>query len=288
MADITIPVFTNKKTSLERKFGILTAIIKKNFLEFLRYPAEFFFSFIMPIIWFLPTYFLIISFAPGGISEGLASWTGNSSFYPYFLTGMLVGYVISAVFWGIGLSLKRLMDIGLLETVWTCPVPKITYIIGESLFSIIRLFFEITVLFLVFRFIFGFYLPTGMGRVLPYFIPFIFLMYGFGILFASLVMLAKDANMLTDTSSFLVTTLTGTQNPPQVFPRAILTISLAIPITHFIDFIRIKTMGITPLVPVWIEILVILGSAVIFPVLGIYAFNRVDRRCRMKGNLQAH
>jgi ABC-2 type transport system permease protein len=242
----------------------------------------------MPVIWFLPTYFLIISFAPGGTSEGLASWTGNSSFFPYFMTGMLVSYVISAVFWGIGLSLKRLMDIGMFETIWTCPVPKITYIIGESLFSIIRLIFELGILYLVFRFVFGFYLPAGMAEVIPFFIPFIFMMYGFGILFASLVMLVKDANMLTDTSSFIVTTLAGTQNPPQVFPRFILTLSLAIPITYFIDYTRVRTMGIVPLVPVWIEVLVIIGAAVIFPGAGIWAFKRVDRRCRIKGNLQAH
>ncbi len=264
------------------------AIIKKNTLEFFRYPAEFFFSFIMPVIWFLPTYFLIISFAPDGSSAGLASWTGNDSFFPYFLSGMLVSYVISSIFWGIGLSLKRLMDIGMFETIWTCPIPKITYIVGESLFSVIRLSLELGILYLAFRFVFGFYLPAGIAALLPFFIPFVFMMYGFGILFASLVMLVKDANMLTDTSSFIVTTLTGTQNPPQVFPRILLTISLAIPITHFIDYIRVSSMGIVPLVPVWIELLVIFAGAVIFPAAGILAFKKVDRRCRIKGNLQAH
>ena len=102
------------------------------------------------------------------------------------------------------------------------------------------------------------------------------------------VSFSSDASNLVDTTSFLMNTLTGTQNPPQVFPKYILAISLAIPITYFLDVIRVHAMDIEPLVPYAVEVGVFLGASFIFPVLGIWFFRYTDRRCRIKGNLHVH
>ncbi len=226
--------------------------------------------------------------APGGTSPGLDSWVGTDDFYAFYLTGLLVAQLILNVFWNIGFSLKRLMDIGLLETVWTCPVPKVVYIVGESLFSMVRVIYEIGLVIVLYRFVFGMQLPPQMLRVLPLFVPFLAMMYGFGIGFAALVLLVKEANNMVDTSSFLVIGLTGAQNPPQVFPPAILAISLAIPITYFVDLVRVRTLGIEPLVPTPVELGVLLVSAVVLPILGVAFFRRVERRSRVLGNLHVH
>jgi ABC-2 type transport system permease protein len=119
-------------------------------------------------------------------------------------------------------------------------------------------------------------------------VPFVFLIYGFGVAFAGLVLMVKDANTMVDTSSFLIQGLTGTQNPPQVFPRFLLAIALAIPITHFIDIMRVETLGIVPIVQPWIEYTVFLGSSAIFPAIGVLFFRWVERRSRKLGNLHVH
>jgi len=113
-------------------------------------------------------------------------------------------------------------------------------------------------------------------------------MYGFGIAFASLVLLVKDANTMVDTSSFLVQTLTGVQNPPQVFPRFFLALSLAIPITYFLDIIRVHTLAIEPLVPYGLELFIFLAAALLFPIGGVWLFNYIDRKCRIQGSLHVH
>ena len=113
-------------------------------------------------------------------------------------------------------------------------------------------------------------------------------MYGFGIAFASLVLLVKDANMMIDTSSFLVQTLSGVQNPPQVFPRFFLAISLAIPITYFLDIIRVHTLAINPLIPHNLELFIFIAASLIFTIGGIYFFKLIDRKCRMDGSLHVH
>jgi ABC-2 type transport system permease protein len=271
-----------------RTVRALGAIFRKSLLEFVRYPANLFFSFIMPIIWFLPVYFLIVSFAPGGESAGLEAWIGESNFFTYLPVGLVVGYVISAIFWNLGFAFKRLMDIGMLETVWSLPVPRLVHVVGESLFSMARLAVELVLVIAAYRFLYGFTLPPAMARTLPYFIPFVAMMYGFGIGFAALVLLVKDANTMVDTSSFLVQGLTGTQNPPQVFPRFLLAIALAIPITHFIDYLRVDTLGIAPLVDPAIERIVFIGAGAVLPVLGVLFFRFVERRARVLGNLHVH
>jgi ABC-2 type transport system permease protein len=270
------------------QLSLLGAIIWKNILEYRRYPMEIAFTFLMPIVWLLPTYFLIISFAPTGQSVGLASWIGSNNFFSFYMIGIIVGYFTATIFWSMGFSLKRLMDIGMLETIWVCPISKLMYIIGESLFSMLRLIYEMTILIIMYRFVFRMAIPPAIWQTLPYFIPFIFLMYGFGIAFASLVLLVKDANTMVDTSSFLVQTLSGVQNPPQVFPRFFLAISLAIPITYFLDIIRVQTLAIKPLVPYGLELFIFLAASLLFPIGGIWLFNCIDRKCRIQGSLHVH
>jgi ABC-2 type transport system permease protein len=276
------------KTGWKIHLGLISAIIWKNILEHRRYPMEIVFTFLMPIVWFLPTYFLIVSFAPQGTSIGLSSWIGTNNFFSFYMIGLIVGYFTATIFWSMGFSLKRLMDIGMLETIWVCPISKLMYIIGESVFSLIRLTYEMTILITIYKLVFRMAVPPAIWQTIPYFIPFIFLMYGFGIAFASLVLLVKDANTMIDTSNFLVQTLTGTQNPPQVFPRYFFAISLAIPITYFIDIIRVHTLAITPLAPYAIEISILISASILFPVLGIWFFKYIDRKCRLNGSLHAH
>lgn len=277
-----------KSSRLRHVSASLGAVFRKNALEYVRYPMNLFFGLVMPIIWFLPVYFLIVSFAPDGDSAGLAAWVGESSFFAYLPIGLVVSYVIMTIFWNMGFSLKRLMDIGMLETIWSCPVPRMLYIIGESLFSMARLVVEIVVVMVVYRYLYGFVLPAKILETLHLLVPFVLLMYGFGIGFASLVLVVKDANTMVDTSSFLLSGLTGTQNPPQVFPRFLLSIALAIPITHFVDLLRVRSLGIEPLVDPAVELAVFLVSAAVFPVLGVLFFRAVERRSRTLGNLHVH
>ena len=273
---------------IKRTLLVFKAVFIKNGLEFIRYPANFVFSLFMPVVWTLPIYFLIRSFTPDGTSAGLLSWTGSTNFYGYFLIGMVVAYINMSIFWNTGFSLKRLMDIGMLETTWGLPVGKTVYILAESLFSIVRLIYEMILLVIIFRFLFGMRLPEGFAPMLPWFIPFFFLMYGLGIGFAALVLLVKDANTMVDTASFLINGVTGTQNPPQVFPRFLLTIAMAIPITYFLDLLRAGSLGVTPLLPMAYESLIIVLSSILVPIGGFLFFRYTDRRCRTTGSLHIH
>ena len=273
---------------IKRKLTFIEAVLKKNVLEYIRYPANFVFSLLMPIVFILPYYFLMESFSPGGISEGLAEWTGSNNFSSYYIIGLMVAFFILKIFWGMGFTLKRLMDIGMLETIWVYPISRVGYILAESLFNALQLCFETAAVVAIIIFVFKFTLPVAILGQLVWFIPFLFMIYGFGLAFAALVLLLKNANMLVDTGSFLTLTITGTMNPVQVMPKLFIAIAMAIPITYFIDFFRVTSLGVIPLVPLAIEKIILIGSAVLFPLAGAWVFTIVDKHCRRVGNLGVH
>ena len=49
-----------RNTGWKIQLGLLGAIIRNNILEYRRYPLEITFTFLMQVVWFLPTYFLDI------------------------------------------------------------------------------------------------------------------------------------------------------------------------------------------------------------------------------------
>lgn len=269
-------------------FLVLRASLKKNLLELFRYPVNSIFVVLFPIFWALPIYLLIYSFAPDGISQGLQIYTGTNLFFPYYLIGMIGGLFITQIFWGMGFSLKRLMDIGVLETIWSYPLNHLHFLIAESIYNLIETLYSEIVTILIMRYIFGFYLPIEFFKALYIFIPFTIVMYGFGIFFAALVLQYKDPNTLVDISSFTVMTLSGSQNPIQVFPKFIMAISLIIPVTYFIDYLRMVSLKSKLLLPNHIEIEILIISVIIMPAIGIYYFKYVDKKCKKLGTIGIH
>ncbi|MEJ5272966.1 MAG: ABC transporter permease [Spirochaetota bacterium] len=267
---------------------VISASLKKNLLELIRYPINSIFVILFPIFWTLPIYLLIYSFAPDGVSQGLYSYTGTNMFFSYYLIGMIGGLFITQIFWGMGFSLKRLMDIGVLETIWSYPMDHIHFIVGESFYNLIETIYSEVASVLIIRYIFGFYLPKEFWQAFYIFIPFTIVMYGFGIFFAAFILQIKNPNTLVDLSSFVVMSLSGTQNPPQVFPRFLLAISLIMPTTYFIDYLRVISLKMKPLLPINLEIFIMSISLLILPLTGIIYFRFADKRCRKIGNIGVH
>jgi ABC-2 type transport system permease protein len=270
------------------KINFVTAILKKSVLEYIRYPANFHFFTDHAVVYILPYYFLMESFSPGGTSQGLAEWTGSANFSSFLMIGLVVSFVIMKIFWGMGFMLKRLMDIGMLETIWVYPLSRVGYILAESLFNALQLICEALMVTLVIRVVFKFNLPPALLGQLIWLIPFLLMIYGLGLSFAALVLLLKNANMLVDTGSFLTQTITGTMNPVQAMPKFFIAIAMALPITYFIDYFRATSLGIIPLIPLAMEKVILIVSALVFPILGAWVFTLVDRHCRRVGNLGVH
>ena len=107
--------------------------------------------------------------------------------------------------------------------------------------------------------------------------------YGFGFGFCALVLLMRDANVLIDTSNYVVILLSGAQFPVQALPRFLLPLALLLPLTYGLDLARSFLLGSETLLSRPAEIAILgLSMAVMVPA-GYGVFHLVERSCRRSG-----
>jgi ABC-2 type transport system permease protein len=266
----------------------LAIITKKDWLYYWRYPLNAISSIFQPIIWLTPAYFLGQAFSVNGKAIGFAAYAGTTDFVSFILLGTVLSQFVSAVFWGMGYSLKNDMDAGVLESNWLMPVPRPLLLIGRTFTSLTITALTAIVMLVIAALLFGFN-PTG--NALAAFLttlPMLVGLYGFGFAFAALVLILRDANTLVDTSNFLVSLFSGDQFPVTALPRWLLPVSLALPLTYGFDAVRgwlLQTRTLLP-IPVEVAILVVFMFVMIF--IGLRAFTALERRVRMLGTLGQH
>jgi len=266
----------------------LRAIAVKDWFHFWRYPLQAISWTFQPLVWLTPVYFMGQVFSTGGQAQGFAAYAGTGDYLAYILIGTVLTNFVMAVFWGMGYALKNDMDTGVLEANWLLPVPRVLMLVGRTLTSLATTAVTSTVMLVTAALLFGF---RPSGDALAAFLttlPMLLGLYGFGIAFAALVLLMKDANTLVDVSSFLVQILSGTNFPVQALPRWLFPLALALPVTYGLDAVRYFLLDTRPLLPVNWEIVLMLVFMVVMVVLGTRAFRGLERRVRQTGSLGQH
>lgn len=266
----------------------LFAVAKNDWRRFWRYPLSVISQIIMPVTWLVPAYFTGQAFSVNGKAYGFAGYTGTTDYMSFMLLGAFLSNYITAVFWGMGYSLKNDMDSGVLESNWMTPVPRLTLLIGRTFTNIlITTITSLSIVILGWLF-FGFHLTGDVFMAVIAVLPMMLGLYGFGFAFASIVLLMRESNTLVDVSSFLVTLFSGSNFPVTALPRWLLPLSLALPLTYGYDAFRGWLLGTHTLLPLHVET----GLMVIFMVLmlwtGTLVFRWLERRVRMRGTLGQH
>lgn len=264
----------------------LLAIARKDWKQFWRYPLNAASRALEPLIWLAPVFFLGRAFSPpGGGAQGFAGYTGASDFMSFILVGSILHNFASAVFWGMGYSLKQDMDSGVLESNWLAPTSRLLIMVGRSLASVAITAATSTIMLALASLLYGFR-PTGntLAALLTA-IPVLVGLYGFGLAFAALVLVLREANTLTDVSNFLVSLLSGTDFPVQALPRWLLPVSLALPLTYGLDAMRGFLLGTRTLLPISMEITIVVVFMFVLIGLGWAAFAALERRVRRTGTL---
>jgi ABC-2 type transport system permease protein len=206
----------------------------------------------------------------------------------FILVGVVLSNYISAVFWGMGYALKREMDLGVLESNWLVPVPRPLFLAGQTVASLVLTTATSAAVLALASLLFGFHLSGNVGTALLAVLPVLIALYGFGFAFAGLVLLMRDANTLVDVSSYLVTTLSGSNFPVQSLPGLLLPIALALPVTYGNDALRGTLLNTRTILPLPTEMAISVGFMLVMTVLGAYVFDRVERHCKTLGNLALH
>jgi len=276
------------RPSLASHLRALWMIAQKDWVQFWRYPLNVIGNVTNPLIWLAPVYFMGQAFSVNGQATGFAAYSGTADYISFVLLGMVINNYIMTVFWGIGYALKQDMDSGVLESNWLMPVPRPILLIGRTFSSLLTTTLMSAAMLLIAALLFGFR-PTGNALLglLPV-VPMLIGLYGFGIAFAAVVLLMRDANTLVDISSYMVGQLSGSSFPVQSLPRFLMPLSLALPIPYGIDAVRGYMLKTTTIIPIQYEIVILVVFMFVMIWVGLAVFNRVERKVRTLGTLGQH
>jgi ABC-2 type transport system permease protein len=276
------------RPSLGAHLRVLVIVAVKDWRQYWRYPLNALASLLHPLIWLSPVYFMGQTFSVNGRAEAFAGYSGTSDFISFILLGAVLSSYVQTVFWGIGYALKNDMDSGVLESNWLMPVPRPLLLVGRTLSSMLLTTITSLAMLLVAALVFGFQ-PTGSAALaLVPAIPMLIGLYGFGMAFAAVVLLMRDANTLVDVSSYVVNLFSGSSFPVQALPRFLLPVSLAIPLTYGFDAVRGILLKTDTFLPVEVEVALLVVFMVVMTAAGVVTFARVDRRVRTLGTLGQH
>jgi len=266
----------------------ILAIARKDWLYFFRYPLNALFRIVEPIIWLTPVYFLGQSFATAAGNTGFAAYAGTLDYMSFVLLGAVISSYVSAVFWGMGFSLKEEMDAGVLESNWLAPIPRPLFLVGRTLASLaITTINNAGMLFLAWL-LFDFRVSGNLLAAIAILLPMLAALYGFGFAFAALVLSMREANTLVDVSNYLVSQMSGSQFPVQALPPFLLPLSLALPLTYGYDAVRGYLLNTRTLLPIQLEIVILVAFMGVMIPLGYGIFRIIERRCKALGTIGLH
>lgn len=271
--------------SLKSHLLALLAIARKDWVTYWRYPLSAISQVLQPLVWLTPIYFMGQAFSVNGEARGFAAYSGTSDYMSFILLGTALNNFITAVFWGMGYSLKNDMDAGVLESNWLVPLSRPLLLVGRTLTSLLITTITSLLMLIIAGLIFGFK-PTGNAlAALLTALPMLIGLYGFGFAFAALVLLMREANTMVDISSYLVQMFSGASFPVNALPRWLLPIALVLPLTYGFDAVRGWLLKTNTLLPIWIEIAMLVVFMFLMIWLGLKAFRALERRVRKLGTL---
>jgi ABC-2 type transport system permease protein len=187
-----------------------------------------------------------------------------------------------------GYALKNDMDSGVLESNWLAPIPRPVLLIGHTITNLTVTTATSIVMLVIGALLFGFQINGNTLSAIVVAIPMLLGLYGFGFMFAAVVMVMREANTLTDVGSFLLQIFSGANFPVTVLPKWLLPLALILPLTYGFDAVRGILLNTTTLLPIILEYVVMLIFMVAMIAIGLLAFRRLERYVRQRGTLGMH
>ncbi len=261
------------------------AVVRREWTIFTRYPSWIVSMLVWPIIFPL-VYILGARALAGPQGNGLAVFqqkTGIDDYIGFIAIGTTIWMWQNIVLWEVGLVLRREQLRGTLEANWMSPAWRFSLLLGASMVQAFGMLLFFTTSVIEFTLIFGMRFngnPLLMGLMLLVCVPSI---YGLGIGFASLVIAAKEANVLVMLVRSLVMIFCGISFPLSVLPGWMQGVAAWLPQTYMIDGMRLAVLGGADLAALWPNIRILLLFGAVWLAIGYSAFVVMERRTRRNG-----
>src|SRR5512132_4541032 len=167
----------------------LVAVMKREWVIFLRYPSWIVSLFVWPIIFPL-SYVFTAHALSGRDGVGMAQFqaaTGLQDYTGYIAIGTIIWMWQNVVLWNIGFSLRNEQLRGTLESNWLSPTWRFAYLLGGSVPQLLSMLMFLIVSAIEFVLVFGVRFEGSLWLTLLALLAAIPSVYGLGFVFASLV-----------------------------------------------------------------------------------------------------
>lgn len=212
------------------------------------------------------------------------AYTGTENIFVYLVLGSLLWMMAAVIMWDIGLLLNNERWRGTLEQNAMAPVHFISLAVG---FTIADILFTSPVFIIGVAsalFIGGTFNLVSFFQILLLFLVGLIPLYGMGLLFGALSFRSRRSYSVVNTLNTTLAILSGSLYPITILPIWLQYISNLIPLTH--ATVLVRTFSLLPqsfLSESW-RLLILTFMIIVYPLIGIFAFNMADKQARKRGD----
>ncbi len=263
----------------------LTAVMKREWVIFLRYPSWVISLFIWPVIF--PLSYIFTAHALSG-KNGIGaaqfySITGIKDYAGYMAIGTIIWMWQNVVLWNVGGSLRNEQMRGTLESNWLSPTWRFAYLLGSSAPQLLSMLMFLTVSAIEFVFIFGVQFEGSLWLTVLAILLSIPSIYGLGFAFASIVINVKEANAFVFLVRGMVMVFCGITYPISILPDWMKHVSAWLPQTYIIHAVRTAALSDAGLPAIAFDLKMLVLFGVVWLTIGYLAFTWMERRARRTG-----
>lgn len=276
-----------KDYDFSNKLQAFLAVVRQEWITFVRYPSWVIALLIWPVLF--PVIYIFNGKAFAGPDQtgvaAFASFTGTTDYIGYIALGSLLYMWMNWVLWSFGSFLRNEQILGTLESNWLSPMPRILMLAGAGVTSCIQQSFILALSLLQFYLIFGIRIVGDPLQVLLVFIFTVPTIYGLGLVFASLVIWAKEVSVMVFLVRGVIMIFCGISFPLAVMPEWMQAIAKFIPMTYAIRAFRISYLTNQGFNAIKGDLVILFIFGIILFILGLIAFRWTETLVRKKGTL---
>lgn len=264
------------------------AVFCKQFIQTMRYPTWIIQLIIWPLIF--PLVYILSAMSMGGTDKsGFRSFeavTGTSNYAGFIIIGTMAWMWVNIIMWDYGTFLRDEQTRGTLESNWLCPINKIDILIGGGIMPFLMSIMVNIVSMAEYRLIYGIHFKGSILEWALLFIVMIPAVYGFGMLFASLILWAKEANAAVNVARGAMMILCGITFPITIMPEWMQFLAKGLPFTYGIAACRQVMINGEGMGNAGYNIGMCLLEGSILIALGVFAFKCTEKKVKNSGSLE--
>jgi ABC-2 type transport system permease protein len=265
---------------------VVSVVLKKELMLYVRYPVWVLFDALMPLLWVLSLVIYGRALVGSPYSDNLARLTNTGDYVSFTIVGMIVSSFAYSTLWGMSYALRGEQWSGTLESTFLAPCSRFSILLGKAFSSMLTTFLWVSLQISLVALVFGLNvrflnLPFAMLFFLIALPSFI----GIGFSLAGIVLDFKEHSAFVNFLSSLLGLLLPISYPLSVLPSVLRYFSYLLPPTYAIEGMRsllIMDSGLN-------EVMGLAIPLIFFDVFwlsaGILIFVREERRVLKKGTL---